>query len=114
MQDDKEVLLQDKLFLYIRYAKKKSLFRKDFTITINDRELRNVSFQDKTCVDTSLCKGEFIKDVFVCTGSVKTRGYCFSVRDCVEELHLRVDEKGNLTLNHMQPVLSDSKGCLLM
>lgn len=110
---DKEVPLLENIFLYIRY-KKKRLFKGDFTIIINDRQLNNVPFKDLTCVDTGLRKGEFIKDVFICTGSIKVQGYAFQVRGCAEELHLEVRED-KITLNGKEPVLKDNnKGCYLM
>lgn len=112
---DREILIHDDILLFIHYKKKiPFLSRRDFTIVVNGRELRDVPFKDKTFIKTSLQKGEFIKDVLVCTGSLKTKGYCFPVRDCVEELHLKVDEKGDMTLNDQPSALIASEGCLLM
>ncbi|SPN79747.1 Hypothetical protein BRZCDTV_495 [Brazilian cedratvirus IHUMI] len=112
---DREILIQDDILLFIHYKKKMPfLSRRDFTIIINDREFRDVPFKHGTCINTTLQKGEFIKDVLVCTGSLKIKGYCFPIRECVEELHLKVDEKGEMTLNDQPSALIASENCLLM
>ncbi|SOB74122.1 hypothetical protein BQ9231_00239 [Cedratvirus lausannensis] len=112
MEGDKEIPLLENVLLYVHCQGKKK-FWKDFTITINDREIRDVPIKNGLSMDTGLRKGDLIWDVVVCTGCLRIQGYAFRIRECVEELHLEIKGK-KVTLNGRGPVLTDIEACLLM
>nr|WIL04852.1 hypothetical protein Cduv_372 [Cedratvirus duvanny] len=117
MEGDKQVPLLENILLYVHCSKKGNIGfpygRKDFTLSINGKEIRNIPLKNGFSLDTGIQKGDLINDVFVCTGSLKIKAYAFRIRECVDELHLEV-KKGKVTLNQKQPILRDCTNCSLM